>query len=306
MSFQKEHLSVCVCSYKRPQLLNHLMIRLQCLVTENLFSYSILVVDNDKNGSSRCIIADFKNMSKVPIEYYVEPEKGYSTARNKLIEEAKGNYIVFIDDDEFPEERWLLNLYKTCIKCKADGVLGPVKPHFNNQPPKWILESKLCEKPGYRIKTGTVLNWSNTRTSNVIIDKRVFQKKENRFKKEFGATGGEDVDFFKRMIEKGYVFLWCEEAVVYETIPMERLKKTYFMKRALLQGAVDTAYLDGNKQKIFSFIKTTMATFLYSSCLPVLLVTEYHMFMKYFVKYCHHVGRLLAMFGIVVVKERRF
>src|SRR3990167_5957832 len=101
-----------------------------------------------------------------------------------------------------------------------------------------------------------VLDSSNTRTSNVLIASYVFGDKDNRFNRDFGETGGEDVDFFNRMITKGFTFVWCEDACVYETVPEERWKKTYFLRRALLQGAVDTRYEVSTKQKVYIFLKT--------------------------------------------------
>jgi succinoglycan biosynthesis protein ExoM len=306
MKPHKDHINVCICSYKRPELLQRLLGRLQDQASENKFTYSIVVVDNDLRMSAKQIVRDISNKSAISIEYFVEPEKGYSTARNKLVENAKGDYIAFIDDDEFPGDTWLLHLYETCIECKAAGVLGPVKAHFEKDPPIWLVKSKLCDKPGYKLKTGSILDSSNTRTSNVLIASYLFGDKDNRFNQEFGETGGEDVDFFKRMIKKGFTFVWCADAPVYETVPEERWKKAYFLRRALLQGGVDTRYGVSAKHKVHIFIKTVTASILYTISLPFLRVAGEHIFMKYLVKDCHHIGRLFAMCGIMLVTERNF
>ena len=36
-------------------------------------------------------------------------KQNIALARNKAIENAKGDFIAFIDDDEFPLDQWLLN-----------------------------------------------------------------------------------------------------------------------------------------------------------------------------------------------------
>ena len=49
----KDHISVCICTYKRPKLLVRLLRKLQKQQTANLFTYSIVIVDNDFNQSAK-------------------------------------------------------------------------------------------------------------------------------------------------------------------------------------------------------------------------------------------------------------
>jgi len=42
-----EHVSVCICTYKRPSLLEKLLYKLENLKTDDHFTYSIVAVDND-------------------------------------------------------------------------------------------------------------------------------------------------------------------------------------------------------------------------------------------------------------------
>ena len=117
----------------------------------------------------------------------------------------------------------------------AAGILGPVIPYFEDAPPRWIIKGKLCERP--RLKNGTIIESTMyTRTGNVLISKRTFEGDKEPFDPVFGRTGGGDVDFFRRKMEKGYMFVWCDEAIVYETVPPERQKRSYFLKRAFTRG----------------------------------------------------------------------
>jgi succinoglycan biosynthesis protein ExoM len=269
--------------------------------TEGLFSYSVVVVDNDSSKSAEALVKFWQQNGGMTIYYYDEPQQSISLARNKAVLSADGNYIAFIDDDEFPEKRWLLNLYTTLKTSKADGVLGPVKLHFEMQPPRWVLRSGLLERPTFT--TGTVLKARDTRTGNVLFAKRVFEGEMCPFDPRFGRTGGEDGDFFKRKIDEGYVFVWCNEAPVYETVPPERYKKTYFLKRALLRGVSEARLPSFSK---IGILRSLAACFLYTPALPILLLISEHMFMKYLVKGCDHFGKLLALCGIEVISERRF
>jgi glycosyltransferase involved in cell wall biosynthesis len=298
------HISVCICTYKRPQLLAHLLNELQKQTIDQLFTFSIVVVDNDSSHSAQKTVEAFREGSLVPVEYCNEPEQNIALARNRAVQNAKGNLIAFIDDDEFPHERWLLNLYTALLAYKADAVLGPVKPHFETTPPPWIVKGKICERKSF--KTGTVLrNASDTRTGNALLQKILFGNDTDLFSPAFGRTGGEDVDFFRRVMAKGCVVVWCDEAVVYEIVPPERFKKTYYLKRALLRGKVVLLH-PPLKIKVYSVLKSIIAVALYSLILPFCFVAGAHVFMKYLIKYCDHIGKLLAVIGITPVRERSF
>ena len=49
----KVHITVCICTYKRPIMLDNLLSRLSIQRTEDSFSYDIVIVDNDNIGSAK-------------------------------------------------------------------------------------------------------------------------------------------------------------------------------------------------------------------------------------------------------------
>ena len=180
MSTSVEHISVCICTFKRPDLLAYLLSALEHQKTKKLFTYSVVIVDNDYSESARSTVEDHQNTSTMKIAYHVEKNQNIALARNRAVKNAKGEYIAFIDDDEFPTEDWLLNLFQTYKVCKAHGILGPVKPHFNEEPPKWIIKGKILDRKSFN--TGTILKRSgDTRTGNVLLRKDLF-KDEDQYK----------------------------------------------------------------------------------------------------------------------------
>jgi glycosyltransferase involved in cell wall biosynthesis len=258
------------------------------------------VVDNDEAASSKSTVALCKEKSLIDIEYYHESEKNIALARNLAVEKAQGNFIAFIDDDEYPGADWLFKLFKACKEFHADGVLGPVKPYFETLPPKWIIKGKLWERETF--KTGFILKDSRyTRTGNVLLDISIFnESKKNPFDPRFGKTCGEDTIFFDRMIKKCKLFIWCDEAPVFELVPPERNTRTYLLKRAMMRG-----YGSSIEATFFSLdtLKSFIAIVLYTTTLPFFLLIGYHLFMKYLIKICDHLGKLLGIFGLINVKS---
>src|SRR4029450_12464401 len=102
------------------------------------------------------------------------PEQNIALARNKALEHEKGEFVAFIDDDEFPIGNWLQTLVTTCDEYSVDGVLGPVKPHFDATPPEWIIRGGFCERPVY--ETGRVMKWDEGRTGNILFRTSVLEQ----------------------------------------------------------------------------------------------------------------------------------
>src|SRR5437016_8540580 len=113
MTSEAQHISVCICTYKRPHLLKGLLEALRGQDTKGLFTYSIVVADNDHLQSASQLVGEFTAASVSPITYCVEPRQNIALARNKAMENATGNFVAFIDDDEFPAKSWLLALFET-------------------------------------------------------------------------------------------------------------------------------------------------------------------------------------------------
>ncbi|HSU55193.1 MAG TPA: glycosyltransferase family A protein, partial [Candidatus Dormibacteraeota bacterium] len=231
----KPHIAVCICTYKRPPLLKRLLDELRAQETGGLFDYSVVVVDNDREASARAVAEEFGRTSGVPTGYYVEETPNIAMARNRVVGEAKGDFLAFIDDDEFPQKDWLFQFYKTLSERKVAGVLGPVLPHYDVQPPAWVKKGKFYDRR--RHETGFMLTWQEARTGNVMIRSDIIAEEKPVFRPQFGA-GGEDQDFFRRMIERGHQFIWCDEAPAYETVPPHRWNLRFLIERALLRGAI--------------------------------------------------------------------
>jgi len=291
------HISICICTYKRVGYLQHLLNQLSTLDTGGLFTYSIVIVDNDCLRSAQPVVAAFAEDSLLYVEYLVEPRQGISLARNMALRHGRGDFIAFIDDDEFPTTPWLKHLFMECTERRVDGVLGPVKPRYEFPPPKWVVAGGFYERQNY--PTGVVIDGAKGRTGNVLFRRAIIQNETEPFRPEFRT--GEDQEFFRSMISKGYVFTWCNEAVAYEWVPPSRWKRRFLLKRALLRGAMSAAQPTTGARDVF---KSILAVVIYVGVLPLLLFTSQVKFMRYLVSLFDHLGKLLALAGVNPITEQ--
>jgi succinoglycan biosynthesis protein ExoM len=301
-----DHISICICTFHRNQMLARLLRSLKLQETGGLFEVSVVVVDNDNDGLARETVERLRVELDLEIEYDIEPEQTIPAARNRALGLARGNYVAIIDDDEFAPQHWLITLYRTIQIYDVDGGLGPVFPFFSKMPPRWLIKGRFCERPV--IRTGTLLDWTQTRTGNVLLKRDVFDKNHIRFDLKW-KTSGSDRAFFKETMAAGCRFIAVEEAPVYETVPPERWKKSYYLKRSLVQGfnthrnsAADIHGLS----RITIPLKLAAASGAYIIALPFAACFGSQMLVKCLERGGHHLSRLLAMLGIELVKKRNF
>jgi succinoglycan biosynthesis protein ExoM len=287
-------ISICICTYRRPELLGSLLRALQAEPTGPEFTVEIVVVDNDRERSAEGTVRAFQQQSAIPVTYDCEPEQNIARARNRAVAAARGVLVAFIDDDERPGPEWLLRLYRALREYGADGVLGPVVPEFLSDPPRWIVQGRFFDRP--RCPTGTWLPWQMTRSGNALLRRELFEGAEPPFREEYGG-GGEDVDFFRRMTARGRRFVWCDEAIAWEAVPPERCRRSYLIRRSLLRGRAP--YNQG-----WAVLKSVVAAPAYALALPVLPLFGHHVFMRYLLKECDHLGRIFALLGVDLVGEK--
>ena len=139
------------------------------------------------------------------------------------------------------------------------------------------------------------------RCGNFFLARRVVLDGGELFDPGYGKTGGEDVDFFRRMLGRGYRFVWCQEAAVFESVPPHRLTRSYLLRRALLRGVVSARLAP---LVSLNTLKSLAAIGLYTAALPFLFVLRNRAFMPLLIRDCDHIGKVLARCGIRPLTER--
>jgi cellulose synthase/poly-beta-1,6-N-acetylglucosamine synthase-like glycosyltransferase len=282
---------------------------LRCLAVQETgseFEFSVVVVDNDAQGSARDTVSLMSSQLRLDSAYDVGRVNTIPAARNHALRLARGNYIGIIDDDEFPPQQWLLTLYRAIRTFDVDGALGPVIPFFDTRPPEWLIKGRFCERPVHR--TGTVLDWHQTRTGNVLLKRQVFDENRLLFDESF-TTGGSDREFFKQAMRCGCRFVAVEEAPVYEMVPPDRQTKTYWLRRALVNGFNSHRNSLGQVRGLARLVlpvRLAGAVLLCGMAAPVCAVMGTHALVRCLERGGHHLSRLCAMFGIELIKQRSF
>ncbi|RAX19521.1 glycosyl transferase family 2 [Actinomyces sp. Z5] len=224
-------LDVAVCTYKRPErvagLVPQLLSQLQDLEEVDA---RVVIVDNDAAGSARERLVNAGGVGQDGrVHVVVEPTPGLSAARNRALSEAaERDLLVFIDDDELPADGWLAALVATYRNTGAVGVTGPVESVFEQQPDPWMASAPVFRR--VQRPTGTPMR--SAATNNLLLDMTVVRRLGLEFDPRFAFTGGEDTFFTRSLTARAGALVWCDAAVVSETVPSERASREWVLTRA--------------------------------------------------------------------------
>jgi succinoglycan biosynthesis protein ExoM len=236
-------ITICVVTYQRPRSLRRLLEGIERLTFDKVKppTLTVILVDNDAQGSAYEVYKDISRKARFPLKYYIEPRRGISYARNKAIAcvEDDVEFVAFIDDDEVPIPTWLDELLNVQSLYEADVVSGPALPKFDVQVPPWMLQGGFF-KP-FRYPTGHVIDdpRRGAHTSNVLVRFGVFKEMGQGFDERLALTGGEDTHFFLRAHRAGYKMVWADEAIVHDWIRPSRVNTRWILQRSYRYGNVN-------------------------------------------------------------------
>ena len=230
--------AICIATYRRPAMLADLLRGVAALEMGEFATACVMViiVDNDIAGSAAATIDAARFDVPFAISYAIETRRGIAHARNSAIATAlaaDADVVAMIDDDEIPSADWLLQLLRTQAKFGADAVYGPVVSRFAVPPPGWVTAGRFFERT--HVPTGEMVRIGTT--GNVLLTRRVLERRHPPFDPRFGLTGGEDTLFFLELQSARVAVISCAEAVVVETVPATRTTIKYVLRRAYAAGA---------------------------------------------------------------------
>jgi succinoglycan biosynthesis protein ExoM len=288
---------VGIPTFKRPAKLTAL---LESLLPELMRQKALVVVaDNECGTDALAVVKAFSQ--KWPAIFYIPvPERGVSAVRNALVAQASielpdWEWIVMVDDDGLVTPGWLSAITQTGEALNTHLVGGPVVGPM----PEWANCFARNSIYAARRRWSTGLVPTLNQTQNLAISKRALNLlKPPFFRAHYGASGGEDYDFFRQISQAGGTLGWCDEALVIEPPPEQALGTKAIFTRYFTTGTymavVDASY-DGGFKTLLSALKG----FLFSVVRTVvaILILNKNKFAKEVLLATHYFGRVFGLLG---------
>jgi glycosyltransferase involved in cell wall biosynthesis len=228
--------SIIVCTYNRAESLRDTLRALHELKSSANRHWEVIVVDNNSSDHTRAIVEEAQRDWPL-LRYEFEPNQGLSHARNQGIGCARGEVMLFTDDDVLPEPDWLETTLAGLEKYQADASGGYIAPIWETPPPVWLTERfygflavRTDRTDDYSIESPSQAPFG----ANMAIKKTVFDK-VGLFDTERGRKGkvlasGEDGEMFERILAAGHKAVFLGQSRVHHKVENFRLTKRYFRR----------------------------------------------------------------------------
>jgi glycosyltransferase involved in cell wall biosynthesis len=213
-----------------------------------------LVIDNNSIDRTPAVVAEAAAHAPFSIRRVFEPRTGSSFARNRAVDEAAGDFILFIDDDAVAEPDWTALMVAAIERRGLDAACGMVLPRWEIAPPPWLGRSLYVR---YAVHDRDAIEAAPQENSEVLRNyfsantgfRRDSFARFGRFREDLGVVGGnpisgEDTELFARIIEQGGAMGFVPEARVHHLVPASRMNRRYLLKKAFAFG-VGTAQSGG-------------------------------------------------------------
>lgn len=227
---EKPFVAICVATFRRPAGIRALIDSLNRLEFPGAAPRVVLIIaDNDPAAPAFASAEAAQGTSRWPLVYLHEPRRGIVAARNRTLsavpEEAA--LVAFVDDDETVSPDWLNALLTTLRETEATAVQGPVEPVYATPPPAWIEALGIFRLGPFA--EGAALTFAAT--NNSLVDARFLHRLGGRFDDRFNDSGGEDEELFGRLRAGGGTIRAAARAVVFDTVPANRMTLAWVLRR---------------------------------------------------------------------------
>ena len=157
--------------------------------------------------------------------------------RNKGIQNAKGKYLILIDDDCLPAKNFLKDYLELLNQLKDNEILcGSVRyldPKVKKENFMRYRQSRHFINTNNYLSRKKNLPAKNIVTMNMGMKNSKLLKKTKYFNEHFGGYGFEDYEFGYRLVKKGFIFLPSKPLIYHldERNYRSYLNKIYFLSR---------------------------------------------------------------------------
>jgi glycosyltransferase involved in cell wall biosynthesis len=210
-------ITVAICTRNRAALLEKAV---RSVLPQMAGDAELLIVDNASTDGTPAVAARLASSSP-RVTVCREAERGISAARNAALKKARGEFVLFLDDDETAEPDWLA-AYQRFLSAPPSGKIaavgGAVLTEYEIGPPNQGDASASIDggdSPKCLPYPGSLYGGNTAYRRATAIAVGMFDPQLGR---------REDSDMNLRLQDAGHELWWLPGAAIWHFAPVNRMK----------------------------------------------------------------------------------
>src|SRR5579871_2723544 len=225
--------TISICTRNRAASLRRTLDSLANMEIPGGADWELVVVDNGSSDDTGSVIRSF--VGALPIRYEVEPTPGVSYARNRAVAVARGEFIVWTDDDVNVDRQWL-SAYVTAFARwpEVDLFGGKILPEFEAEVPEWLKCSLPIVAGAFAMRDFGDRELDLRADENLPYGAnyalRTSRHRAVPFRVDLGPGTdlyGEETVVMRSVLGASKTWRWIPEAKVHHFVPPDRLTLVY-------------------------------------------------------------------------------
>jgi glycosyltransferase involved in cell wall biosynthesis len=233
--------TVAIPVYNGAKTLPQVLTRLRAQTFTTPLRWEVLVIDNNSTDQTPQVVEAFQAdwLADVPLKYFCETRQGISYARQRAIAEAEGEFIGFLDDDNFAAPDWVAAACSFGQSHPQAGAFGgEVRAAFEVPPSEeladmvrllaignYARQPKRYEPEKLRLPAGAGL---------VVRRKAWLASIPEQLTRV--TRGGNDYEISLRLYRQGWEIWHNPTMQIEHYIPAQRVERAYLTKLAWFYG----------------------------------------------------------------------
>ncbi len=229
-------ITVAICTRNRAHFLQR---AIESVLPQMFDGTELLIVDNASTDNTAEVAARLAS-SNPRLTVCCENEIGVSAARNTALKKARGQYVLYLDDDATAEPGWLAAYQSFLSAPPSAGIAvvgGAVFPVYEAPPPKWIDPQRkldLSRSPKRFPYRASLAEGNSAYRRSVALEIGMFDTRLGPKGEVRGYREGGDINL--RLQDAGYEIWWLPDAAIRHVVHANRLNLRWVMYSAFKEG----------------------------------------------------------------------
>jgi glycosyltransferase involved in cell wall biosynthesis len=233
--------TVAIPTYNGAARLPLVLERLQKQINPEKINWEVIIIDNNSKDQTYQVFEQFSVnwMANVSLKYFFEKRQGMAYARWRAINEAKGEFVGFLDDDNLAAFDWIYESYIFGLEHKTVGAYGgEIQGDFEIQPPKEFEKAEKFLSIRKYADIATLFELDKLRLppgAGLVVRKKAWLESVPHVVTHT-QRGCEDYEISLYMHKHGWEIMYNPAMKIQHLIPAWRMEKSYLISIARIYG----------------------------------------------------------------------